>query len=376
MHVCIVTSAHPWDDVRVGTRMLETFIGAGYRVTWVGPDKSGPGKPNLREGVDYRLFPSPSTRAARLQGAKRALSLAENVPDVEWWYTPDPDVATRLPRHAGRFGGKTLFDIHESYHGGLLNRWWPLSNPPTVVRDLVKRRIARAARQMDQVIGVSRGVLDPYTTGQSKVEVIRNCAPSFFAEIERDSSNATTRMRVMHGKLSGQNGSTQVLDALRVLGPSADAGLEVLMLDVGKVADANASTALGRPLPQAVNLLPGVSHQEMAHLMATCDVGLISYQRDLGLESLPNRVFEYMAAGMSIVAPSYSPEIASLIQEEQIGMVADFEDPQAVAGALQWCLNHPDQVSAMGKRARAAFLVRHNWQAESKKLIEAMRCFE
>ena len=37
-HVCIVTSAHPLDDVRVHTKFAESFLQNGWDVSWVGPD--------------------------------------------------------------------------------------------------------------------------------------------------------------------------------------------------------------------------------------------------------------------------------------------------------------------------------------------------
>ena len=118
---------------------------------------------------------------------------------------------------------------------------------------------------------------------------------------------------------------------------------------------------------------PGVPHDLMPALLGSQDVGMIAYQRDLGVDSLPNRLFEYMAAGLAVLAPSYSPEIASILEEERVGLSADFEDPVDIARALTWCLDHPEDLAAMGVRAREAFLTRYNWDAEAERLVAAMR---
>ena len=36
-HVCVFTSAHPTDDVRVNSKIAASLLQAGYSVSWVGP---------------------------------------------------------------------------------------------------------------------------------------------------------------------------------------------------------------------------------------------------------------------------------------------------------------------------------------------------
>ncbi len=117
--------------------------------------------------------------------------------------------------------------------------------------------------------------------------------------------------------------------------------------------------------PEVVVREPGVPHHQMPALLASQDVGMVAYQRDLGVDSLPNRLFEYMACGLAVLAPSYSPEIVSILDAEKVGITADFEDSADVARAFTWLAEHPDDVSEMGERARRAFLERYNWDSEA-----------
>lgn len=378
-HVCIVTSAHPYDDVRVASRIMTSFVDAGCRVTWVGPERTLSAAADVkRPGIDYRLFPTGDGRVDRLRGAARAMKLAKDVSDVDWWYSPDPDVAAQLPRLARR-GGRTLFDVHESYHGGLLDRWFP-GKTPSWARELLRRRIERTCSRIDLVMGVSSAVLDAYTSTHPNVVVVRNLAPAWFAaEAKADQPEVEGhRMRMLHGKLSHVNGTHQVVAAAGELPGEVQSQIEIVILDVEStlphdrqaVEEARAQQA-GDP----VTVRPGVPHDQMAALMTSCDVGLIAYQRDLGHESLPNRLFEYMASGLAIVAPSYSPEIVKILDAEQIGLTADFEDPTAIAGALRWCVEHPDEVTAMGERAKKAYAERYTWDVESAGLISALEAF-
>lgn len=380
-HICVVTSAHPWDDVRVASRITATFVDAGYRVTWVGPDTTTSADQDVRiAGVEYRLFEAGQGRVNRLLGATRAGRVAREVTDVDWWYSPDPDTALKLPGLARRNGGQTMFDVHESYHGGLLDRWFPGGKAPGIAREVMRRKIAATCEKVDLVIGVSGPVLEPYCAKQPTKIVVRNLAPaSFAAERPTDEVRGGERMRFMHGKLMASHGTSQVAQAVALTSDEFQRSAEVVMLDVEYTSSESRDEVLriaGGLSSPALVVQPGVPHDQMADLMATCTVGMIAYQRDLGHDSLPNRLFEYMAAGLAIVAPSYSPEIVKILDAENIGLTADFEVPSDIARAIEWCVQHPEEVAAMGKRARAAYLERYTWDVESARLVEMVRSLE
>lgn len=380
-HVCIVTSVHPWDDVRVASRIVTAFLDAGYRVTWVGPDSTLVENRAARlPTVDYRLFATQRGRVDRLLGAVRAERLARAVRDVDWWYSPDPDMAGRLPRLSRRKGGRTMFDVHESYHGGLLQRWFPGGRPPSFARKLTRLWISGTCRRVDLVIGVSSSVLEPYCAQQPDHLVVRNLAPKWFApERAWPTKTNTGRMRILHGKLSDGNGTLQVATAVALLPEAIQRQIEVVMMAVAATPPTSLKEVrlLAKTLVSpALSTEPGVPHDRMADVMEACSVGLISYQRDLGHESLPNRLFEYMAAGLAILAPSYSPEIVAIIEDEEIGLTLDFEDPGEIARAIRWCVEHSTEVAEMGVRARRAYLQRYNWSREAQRLITTMARME
>jgi glycosyltransferase involved in cell wall biosynthesis len=103
---------------------------------------------------------------------------------------------------------------------------------------------------------------------------------------------------------------------------------------------------------------------------------MIAYGRALGIDSLPNRLFEYLAAGLAILAPSYAVEIAAIVDDDRVGVLIDFEDPQAVVKAFIWLEENPQEVRAMGDRAREAFLAKYNWDVEADRLVDRMRELE
>lgn len=51
-------------------------------------------------------------------------------------------------------------------------------------------------------------------------------------------------------------------------------------------------------------------------------------------------------------------------------MLVDPRDPKAIAAAMRWIVEHPDEARAMGRRGRKAVTDRYNWEREFPKLLQ------
>jgi glycosyltransferase involved in cell wall biosynthesis len=79
--------------------------------------------------------------------------------------------------------------------------------------------------------------------------------------------------------------------------------------------------------------------------------------------ALPNKVFEYVAAGIPVVA-SDLPELRSLVDRYGIGVVVDAADPASVAAGISAALAEP-RADAIAAAARDL-----NWSNERKRLLD------
>jgi glycosyltransferase involved in cell wall biosynthesis len=382
VHVCILTTAHPLDDVRVCNKIALTLREEGFRVTWVGPEYAYFDHENYnRYGLEYQLYPAGKTKMDRVFSGRRAYEAALKVPKVDVYYAPEPDSAEVAVKLARRNGAKVVFDVHEVYHDVMLSRWvkgWAFK----ALRPIARKRIEQTCSRCDLVIGVSHAVIEPYKNAKVEQMIVRSCAPAWFAKDAPADVCGPGRsvMTLMHGKSTLGRGTTTVLEALALAGRET-AGVRAVMFD----AFVEKAEGFGSPqfrtllkemnLESIVDFRKPVPMQEMPAILQSCDVGLISYNRALGLESLPNKLFEYMATGLAILAPSYSEEIVRIVEQEKCGLLVDFEDPQAIADAIVYLRNHPDECRQMGLRARDAFVQRHSWQIEVRPLIERIRAW-
>jgi glycosyltransferase involved in cell wall biosynthesis len=82
--------------------------------------------------------------------------------------------------------------------------------------------------------------------------------------------------------------------------------------------------------------------------------------------ALPNKLFEYVAAGLPVVVADL-PEAARLVRELRIGWCADPSDPESVAAALRTALAQQDDEGLRERLRRAASEL--TWEREKHRLM-------
>ena len=85
--------------------------------------------------------------------------------------------------------------------------------------------------------------------------------------------------------------------------------------------------------------------------------------------SQPIKLFEYMAAGLPVIASDF-PLWRKWILHHECGLCVPPDDIDAIAAAIEWMAEHTDAAARMGRNGRALVLEEFNWEAEEKRLIE------
>lgn len=131
------------------------------------------------------------------------------------------------------------------------------------------------------------------------------------------------------------------------------------------------------PTPN-VRFLGSIPHAEVASAIASWDIVLAPYQRqvtvadgrtDVAQWMSPLKVFEYMAAGKPILA-SDIPVLREVLTHDETALLLPPEDPAAWAAAIERLRAAPALRKRFGRRARAVFMSRHTWRARAGRIIE------
>jgi glycosyltransferase involved in cell wall biosynthesis len=115
----------------------------------------------------------------------------------------------------------------------------------------------------------------------------------------------------------------------------------------------------------------------MPAAIAACDIGVAPFDvaahapLALGFYWSPLKVFEYMAAGLPVVAPRID-RLAGIVRDGEEALLYDPGDANGLADALLR-LMEPALRARLGAAARARVVSRFSWSAHCARLDEALR---
>ena len=372
IHICIISCQHDTDDKRVTHKIALSFIENGFKVTWLGPCSE---QNNNKYNINYLCYVRERRKISRFLHYRKAKKLLQSIRGVDIYFAVEPDSAALAIKMASKNKAKAIFDIHEVYHMEMLEGWIKVPWLRKIIGILVRKKIENICSKVDLVVAVSNEVMKPYRKVDVDKIIIRNLVTrSFVSEINKTIQKKSKQGFVlMHGKNTEMHGTSVVLEAIQKA--AKDIEVKVLMfnkLSSSRNIEDNESFIRiinNKRLQNNIVLRKYVPFSEMPAILAECNAGIIAYNRTWGVRSLPNRLFEYMAAGLPVIAPDYAIEISKIIKKEKCGILVDTEDPAAISNAIRYLWSHEKDAEEMGIRGYEAFLKKYNWDIEIKPLI-------
>lgn len=260
-------------------------------------------------------------------------------------------------------GAKLVYDSHELATGvPYRERLWGL-----FVAALERIALPRCAAVITVSDGIAKRLQCLYGLRQRPV-VVRN-VPDVEAAADgvaglREQLGINSAALVLHqGALAPGRGCEALVEAVSRL-----PGTHLLFLGdpwptYGGVVEELARDA---GIGHRVHFRPSVPVHDLLRYTREADVGvsLLSDDCDNHRLALPNKVFEYIAAGVPVVV-SDLPELRRLVAEEQIGWLAVSVD--GLADALRFALTHASDPDVRARLLRAR--ERLTWQSESRALV-------
>ena len=125
-----------------------------------------------------------------------------------------------------------------------------------------------------------------------------------------------------------------------------------------------------------VRFLPRMKYTEMMAYTQLAEFGFC-LDKDTNLNyrfSLPNKLFDFIQAGVPIIA-SHLTEIEKIIRQYDLGLFIEDHDPKTIAATIREGLSDADRVEVRkANLARAAEDL--CWENEEQKLLEIYRHYE
>lgn len=393
MSICKVWDAdYPW-DIRV-EKVSDTLVAAGHSVHLV--CRNAARRPRCEGNGRFVIHRLPVI--PRFLGATHAFCnfphpLSPMWAHAIWRVTRDiradaiivRDLPLAIPAAliGRRLSIPVVLDMAENYAAMLEDRLRYTSTSrldQLVRRPSFARLVERVAlRLVDRVIVVveeSRDRLLEEGVAPNRLTVVGN-TPRLdqWAIAELPDLPAAKRdvdsLRIIYlGNLDGSRGVDLVIRAVHAL---AQRGSRVVFDVIGQGSSLEALRALARELGVAdrVHIQGRLPYARVLSAMAQADVGVIPhYATDAWNSTMPNKLFDYMLAGLPVVVSDARPT-ARVVKAEACGEVFRDRDVADLVRSLR-ALGDPAVRRDFGRRGREAVQQRLHWGVDGQRLVDAV----
>ena len=353
--VVMLSTAHQATDHRIFHREARTLVEGGLSVCVAARHPVS----EVVDGIFIEALPTAKCRLKRLllgwTAMKAALRLRGG---VYIFHDPELFVVGLLLRLLGK---EVIYDARENLPMVILQKDWipavlryPLS-PALYVAEWVGARLLSG-------ITVATPVIQKRFP-QSRTVLVRNYPTAEGRRTLADGPPLRSRKNIViyAGGLTRIRGIREVVQSFEGI---SDAELWL----VGDFYTTQFKNELLGWAPPNVRWLGSMPHREVLKLYQNAKIGVgLLHPAPNHRNSLPVKFFEYLAAGLPIIASNF-PEFRELV--EGCGVQVDPHDVLAIRAAIKQLLSDPAGLELMSARARARVVSSFSWEPEGRRLLE------
>ena len=354
-----LSSAHPDRDVRIFLKeccsLARCFPDAEVHLVLSGVEERVESNVHI-----HSVPPRTGGRVHRMwttvnQVYQKALAL-----DGTIYHLHDPELL-RIARKLKKRGKRVIYDAHEDLPRQVLGKsYLPFRS---VVSRVIEWYENRVAKQLDGIFTATPFIRDRFLKINANTIDINNYPLLSEMEFEESSRDRTNICYI--GGLTAIRGITQLVDAMQYTQTT---------LQLAGTLDPAFKDALSKSEGWK-NVVPKghVSRNQALEIKQTSFAGLVTFlPYPNHVNAQPNKIFEYMASGIPVIGSNF-PLWKLLIEDNNVGVCVDPENPMAIGEAIEYLRLNPELARAMGERGR--YLVQHtfNWSAEEQKLVSSYK---
>jgi glycosyltransferase involved in cell wall biosynthesis len=350
---------HPPGDTRIFLKQCRSLAKTGCDTHLVIPHQK-----NERVGeVTLHALSEPETRYDRiLKTNLEALQTAWGL-DADIYHLHDPELIF-VGLALKTMGYTVIRDVHEDVAMDIETKYWLHRYLRIPIARVMRGIEILTARFFDQIVAATPAIAELFPP--NKTTVVQNFpiveeltqVDGLVPFSERPNVVAyvgdLTRIRGVCEMVNAMSGSLPADSRLRIAGTFSPPELKE------EVASLSGWSS--------VEFLGWQSREEVSDLFGMAQAGLVTFlPAPNHLRAQPNKLFEYMSAGLPVVASNF-PLWREIINEADCGLLVDPTSPIEIAEAVRWIFEHPDEAEAMGRRGQKAVKERYNWNTEFSNL--------
>jgi len=362
--VCHFTSVHPANDIRIYHKECKSLVLHNFETHLVAIGNL----PHLEKQIIFHEVKTNNSKSRLnriLFRAWKTYKIAKKI-DADIYHFHDPELLPYglLLKLQGK---KVIYDVHEDVPRDILIKQWIPSYFRYPIAWIVEKVENFIAKRLDKIATATPHIGERFEKVGSDVVVINN-----FPRLEELSFNTDVSTKnpiptlCYVGLISTERGILEILEAIKTL--------EVKFILAGKFASEQIEKkALHHEGWQKVEYYPSLSRSDVAKVFAKSHLGLcLLHPKKTFRHSLPIKLFEYMAAGLPVLASNF-PLWEEIINSSNTGYCVDPLDIKAIQQTVLHILASPEKNKIIGKNGRDTVEKNFNWQMEEVKLIDTYR---
>jgi len=358
--VCHITSAHNKDDVRIFIKECRSLAKNNFDISLIvanGYDDE------IKEGVKIYDIGKTKGRLNRFFSITKKIYNKAIELDCLVYHFHDPELIP-VGLMLKRKGKKVIYDVHEDLPRQILSKFYI----PIVFRKPISYIIERfenySARKFDKIITATPYIKDRFLKINANAIDINNFPLlTEFNKENKDWINKKDQICYI-GAMTKVRGMVELVEAvgnidvkLVLAGRYQPIGLKKELMELESWDESK------------INDKGFVSREEVNSILESSKVGVVTLHPIINyLDSLPIKMFEYMAAGIPFVASNF-PYWEEIVKENKCGICVNPLSPDDIANGIIKILENPIEAKQMGQNGRKAIEEKYNWGIEEQKLV-------
>lgn len=360
VRIAHLTSAHPRDDIRIFLKECRSLAAYGHDVYLIVADGRGDA---TCDGVVIADVGRSAGRLGRMFKATwRVMQRAIDI-NADVYHLHDPELLP-IGLELKRRGKRVVFDAHEDVPKQILGKHY--LHP--WVRHILSWGIARLERyacaRFDGVVTATPYIRDKFLSINPQSVDINNFP--IVGELESLVSWDDKSDEVCYvGSVAEIRGIKELVRAMELTVSTVNLNI------VGGFAEAQVETEVHSYSGWSkVNAYGVLDRTGVREVLGRSIAGLVTLHPIPNyLDALPIKMFEYMSAGIPVIASNFDLW-RTIVEESNCGLCVDPKDPAAIASAVDYLMSNRNTAEKMGRNGRKAVLSRFNWDREETKLIK------
>lgn len=360
VRVLHLTSGHGVGDTRVFQKECKSLMRAGYHTSLLIAHEHD----DLIDGVNILAVRGIRGRLRRISLLPWRLYRAALKRKADIYHFHDAELLPvgLLLKAQGK---RVVYDAHEDLPRTFLAKGYLKKWARRPLMEIAETFETFAARQFDAIVAATPVIGDrflrcnPHTVVINNFPIIEEIVPRSILPW-----NERCDWAVYLGSITEERGAVELIEAMSLVPSQLNATLKIAGHFNPPTLHAHLQSLPGW---NRVDWVGYLNRAGVAHLLSCCRVGVVVLGAEQSfMEAQPVKLYEYMAAGLPVVASDFKRWRRVV---DGCGLLVDPASPREIAAAIEYLLTHPEEAQEMGRRGRAAVERCYNWNSEETKLL-------